>query len=178
MFKILKNQPKQARGTHRLSRVFQSQSSRYFALFGVLVLAQPSANAFCFAEASARYSVNEFILRAIALHESRMIPSLQLVNSNGSVDIGLMGINTVHISPGERLYQAGMKSAMLLDPCTNVMTGAYLLRLKMNRFGNTWTAVGAYHSMTDQYNVAYQGRIRAALDKVIRQAQEAVRVDQ
>ncbi|ABM39526.1 lytic transglycosylase domain-containing protein [Polaromonas naphthalenivorans] len=177
MFKLLKKEPKQSEGTHLLHRVVRSPHTRFFALLGLFLVWQPSANAFCFAEASARYTVNEYILRAIALHESRMNPSLQLVNSNGSVDIGLMGINTVHISPGERLYRAGMTGSMLLDPCTNVMTGAYLLRLKMNRFGNTWTAVGAYHSITDQYNVAYQGRIRASLDKVMRQAQAAVRVD-
>lgn len=169
MFKLTRNQPAQAIKTQRLGRVV--------AILGFVVLAQSSANAFCFAEASTRYTVNEFILRAIALHESRMNPSLQLVNSNGSVDIGLMGINTVHLSPGERLHQAGMKRSMLLDPCTNVLTGAYLLRLKMNRFGNTWTAVGAYHSVTDQYNLAYQGRIRAALDKVMRQAQAVVQGD-
>ncbi|UUZ66613.1 lytic transglycosylase domain-containing protein (plasmid) [Polaromonas sp. P1-6] len=86
------------------------------------------------------------MLRAIAQHESWMNPGIALRNANGSLDLGLMGINTIHLEPGEPLYRGGFTAKMLLDPCTNVMTGAYLLRLKMNRFGNTWQAVGAYHS--------------------------------
>ena len=58
---------------------------------------------------------------------------------------------------------------MLLDPCTNVMTGAYLLRLKMNRFGNTWKAVGAYHSLTDEFNIAYQLNIWKSLQLILKQ---------
>lgn len=135
----------------------------------VLLLGMGCANAFCFAEAAARYQVNENILQAIAHHESRMNPSLVLRTSNGRSDIGLMGINTVHFEPTERLHRAGFTPRMMLDPCLNVMTGAYLLRLKMNRFGNTWEAVGAYHSTTDVYNAKYQLKIWEALRRVLAQ---------
>ena len=53
----------------------------------------------------------------------------------------------------------------------NVMTGAYLLRMKMQRFGNTWQAVGAYHSTTDVYNLNYQNKIWNTLQKVIAKTQ-------
>ena len=70
-----------------------------------------------------------------------------------------MGINTVHLKKGEPLQGSGMTQAMLLDPCTNVMTGAYLLKRKMVRYGNTWDAVGAYHSETPRHGQNYQGLI-------------------
>lgn len=127
-----------------------------------------AANAFCFREASSRYQVNEQILRAIASHESRMNPALVLRNTNGSLDLGLMGINTIHLAPTESLYRAGMSSQMLMDPCTNVMTGAYLLRLKMEKFGNTWQAVGAYHSTTDVHNVRYQRQIWESVQTLLK----------
>lgn len=133
-----------------------------------------TANAFCFSDAAIRYQVNEYVLRAIAQHESRMNPSIALRNANGSLDLGLMGINTIHLEPGEPLYRGGFTAEMLLDPCTNVMTGAYLLRLKMNRFGNTWQAVGAYHSKKDTHNARYQRLIWESLQAVLKQSGKSV----
>lgn len=138
----------------------------FFGCCAAICLASTPSQAFCFADAAARYQVNELVLRAIAQHESRMNPTLQLSNTNGSVDIGLMGINTVHLTRGERLADAGLTYSMLLEPCTNVMTGAYLLRLKTLKFGNTWQAVGAYHSTNEEFNKRYQVRIWEALQKL------------
>lgn len=156
--------------SHYFARVVKRTAS-VLSVMGVVAFTG-NANAFCFAEAANRYELNEYVLRAIAAHESRMNPALQVENTNGSKDIGLMGINTIHLRRGERLANAGMTPSMLLDPCTNVMTGAYLLRLKTNRFGNTWQAVGAYHSTTDHYNLVYQNKIWLALQKVMQQAQD------
>lgn len=56
---------------------------------------------------------------------------------------------------------------MLLDPCTNVMTEAYLLRLKIEKFGNTSQAVGAYHSTTGVHNARYQRQIWESMQRLI-----------
>jgi soluble lytic murein transglycosylase-like protein len=45
---------------------------------------------------------------------------------------------------------------MLLDPCQNVMAGAFLLRKRVNEYGYNWRAVGAYHSKTPEINERYQ----------------------
>lgn len=137
--------------------------------FFTITVSATSAHAFCFSEASLRYQVNEYVLMAIARHESRMNPNLILRNTNGSLDLGLMGINTVHLASSEPLYRAGMNPQMLMDPCTNVMTGAYLLRLKMEKFGNTWQAVGSYHSTTDVHNARYQRQIWEMVQRVQKQ---------
>lgn len=159
-----------------MRRVRATLSSSLFGLWRVAalpflcIIPIQSAHSFCFAEAAQKYEINELLLRAIAVHESGMRSNLVLPNTNGSFDIGLMGINTIHVGPGEKLSKAGMSGQSLLDPCTNVMTGAYLLRLKMERFGNTWKAVGAYHSVTEEYNARYQSRIWDAYQKLVSDA--------
>lgn len=129
-----------------------------------------SAQAFCFADAAQKYKLNEMLLRAIATHESRMNPSLVLENTNGSYDLGLMGINTAHLKTGEKLARAGFTPQNLLEPCNNVMAGAYLLALKIQTFGLTWTAIGAYHSTTDEFNRQYQQKIWASYQRIVRAA--------
>lgn len=129
---------------------------------GVAMLVSFSAQAFCFDEAAKMYDIKPEgprILRALAKHESRMQPATVARNSNGTLDIGLMGINTVHLSASEAFGQAGMTPQMLLDPCTNVMAGAYLLKRKINKYGMSWQAIGAYHSENPQYATVYANRI-------------------
>jgi soluble lytic murein transglycosylase-like protein len=36
--------------------------------------------------------------------------------------------------------------AMLMEACTNIYVAAWRFRQRINQYGNTWTAVGAYHS--------------------------------
>jgi Transglycosylase SLT domain len=150
-----------------IENLLYPKALRSLLAMGIWLFSMGCAKAFCFAEAAARYQVNENILQAIAQHESNMNPSLVMRTANGRSDIGLMGINTVHFEPTERLYRAGFTPTMMLDPCMNVMTGAYLLRLKMDRFGNTWQAVGAYHSTTDVYSARYQVKIWETLRQIL-----------
>lgn len=117
------------------------------------------ALAHCFDEAANRYGVSARLLRSIAQHESGMRSQIVVTNTNGSRDIGLMGINTIHLEPGEALHQAGFQLEHLKDPCTNVMVGAFLLKRKVLKYGFTWKAVGAYHSETPEYSARYQQKI-------------------
>jgi soluble lytic murein transglycosylase-like protein len=114
----------------------------------------------CIAEAATYHRVNGAILEAIARHESGGSPSAVAKNTNGSVDVGLMQINSIHFAD---LSLKGVAPDHLLDECVAVFVGAWKLSKKMARHGNTWWAVGAYHSETPQYNVRYQNRIFAQL---------------
>ncbi|KJK21064.1 hypothetical protein UB46_29245 [Burkholderiaceae bacterium 16] len=126
------------------------------------VLAFPcTAHAFCFDEAAARYGVNPYVLRGIAFVESGLRGNIVNRNADGSIDYGAMQINSVHL--GE-LKRFGIAPARLMDPCTNVMVGAYLYRRKIERYGNSWLAVGAYHSETPEYRDAYWPRVKAAVE--------------
>ena len=122
--------------------------------------AAPSAYANCFDDAAAYQHVNPLILRAIAWQESRNRPDAKHVNANGSVDYGVMQINTVHLPT---LAQYGIGREALMSPCKNIYIAAWQLRRQINRYGNTWAAVGAYHSATPALRDEYARQIAAIL---------------
>lgn len=122
----------------------------------VLFAAASAAHADCFNDAAKRYGVEPDLLRAIAAQESSYRWSATVVNSNGSVDRGLMGINSVHMPS---LAQFGITARSLYDPCTNIFVGAWLLKKQILKYGYTWAAVGAYHSQTPALSAEYQWKI-------------------
>jgi soluble lytic murein transglycosylase-like protein len=129
--------------------------------FVVLVTAAP-AHADCFDEAAKYQQVNPLILRAIAWQESHNHPDALNKNANGSIDYGLMQINSVHLNT---LGRYGISSATLMQPCKSVYVAAWHLRQKMNKYGNTWQAVGAYHSETPALRDKYSKQIIDILGK-------------
>jgi soluble lytic murein transglycosylase-like protein len=114
------------------------------------------ARADCYDAAAQYHQVNPLILRAIAWAESHNEPLALHRNANGSIDYGLMQINSVHLAA---LGQFGVSSETLMQPCANVYVAAWHLRRKMDKYGNTWAAVGAYHSETPTLRDRYALRV-------------------
>lgn len=141
-----------------VTRVSHAKTCAKTVLISVLAGCSVLANAFCFEEAAARHGVNAFMLGVIASHESRLKETSVVANSNGSVDLGLMGINSVHL---ESLGAFGIGREQLLSGCVNVNVGAWLLSKKIKKYGNTWRAYGAYHSENEPYSSIYQKKIYA-----------------
>lgn len=139
--------------------------SRSLALAALLCLActwADPAHADCFDEAGAYQHVNSMVLRAIAWLESHNRPDAMHRNANGSIDYGVMQINSIHLRELDRYH---ISRATLMRPCANVYVGAWHLRRMMNKYGNTWTAVGAYHSETPAERDQYARRIEHILAK-------------
>jgi len=126
-----------------------------FAALVAATAAMP-ARADCFDEAARYQKVNPLILRAIAWQESHNRPDALHRNANGSIDYGVMQINSVHLPT---LSQYGISTSTLMEPCKNVYIAAWHLRQKMNKYGNTWAAVGAYHSETPALRDRYAQQI-------------------
>jgi soluble lytic murein transglycosylase-like protein len=126
------------------------------------LLAAGAAHADCFDEAAHYQRVNPLILRAIAWQESHNRPDALHKNANGSTDYGLMQINSIHLPT---LAQYGISTNTLMEPCKNVYIAAWHLRQQMNKYGNTWQAVGAYHSQTPALRDQYAQQIVAILRK-------------
>ncbi|HDL7825961.1 TPA: lytic transglycosylase domain-containing protein [Yersinia enterocolitica] len=124
----------------------------------ILFLSPVIAQASCLSNAAIRWDVPEIILEAIILHESGGQPDARNSNKNGSHDYGLMQINTVNIDPLKSQGIIKNKQA-LMQPCTNIEAGAYLLSQKFKKHGYSWRAVGAYHSETAQYRDKYASKI-------------------
>lgn len=112
-------------------------------LFSVLMGCKP-AWAYCWEEAASRYDLEPELLQAIASVESgSRAQAMNYSNRNGTRDIGLMQINSIHLP---RLLKQGITEERLLnEPCLSVEVGASILADFIQRFGYNWTAVGAYN---------------------------------
>jgi soluble lytic murein transglycosylase-like protein len=110
----------------------------------------------CWQEAGQRYGVHPDLLYAIAKTESNFNPAAVNRNKNGSHDIGIMQINSRWL-PVLRRY--GIDEQALLDPCTNIHVGAWVLAQNMRKLGNSWEAVGAYNARNPQRRKEYASKV-------------------
>ena len=126
-------------------------------------------------------AVTECIRAAAALH--RVPPGVIAVllaveggsigrtsgNTNGTVDIGPMQINEIHLPAIARRWGtsvAAAREALLNNFCANVEAGAWILRTALDSAGGDfWEGVGRYHSRTEVYKDRY---LRQVLTQVLR----------
>ncbi len=118
------------------------RSTVIFMILLVAVVNSVSAES-CWRSAAERYGINTTILRAIAMTESAMNAHAVNRNTNGSVDVGLMQINSRWFP---RLAEMGIQPGDLWDRCTNIEVGAWVLAGYIRRFGYNWRAIGAYNA--------------------------------
>lgn len=114
----------------------------------------------CWTQAARRHGVNPHLLVAIAEVESGLRADAVGRNRDGSVDLGLMQINSRWLP---ELRRHGLSAADLMHPCVSVHVGAWVLAQAMRRHGNTWTAVGAYHAGPGPHRDRYVRRVQQAL---------------
>ncbi|MFN3739383.1 MAG: lytic transglycosylase domain-containing protein [Thermodesulfovibrionales bacterium] len=128
-------------------------------LLAMLILLSPAiASSFCYDEAANRYNINPQLLKAIALSETGENPSLINLNKNGSLDFGLMQINSSWIE-----IMNLDKQALLSDPCYNVMVGAAILKYCIQRHGYTWEAIGCYNAKNKLKRISYSWKVYRTL---------------
>lgn len=113
-------------------------------LYAVSLMAQAT----CWDEAAYYFNLDPMLLTAIAQVESGMNPEAINVNTNGSYDVGLMQINSIHFA---RLRKLGVDEVLLMqDPCVSVLVGASILSQMVKTYGYTWEAIGAYNAGTSE----------------------------
>lgn len=118
----------------------------------------------CIRDASIFHKINATVLEAILRVESRLRPETIHQNSNNTIDIGIAGLNSVHL---RELSQFGIGQTDLLNPCIGTYVGAWHLAKQYRKYGNTWQAVGAYHSTTPNENIRYQNLIYQEVKKIL-----------
>jgi lysozyme-related protein Hpa2 len=117
----------------------------------------------CFTAAANYQHVSPVVLRAIAWHESHGNASAIHRNANGSIDYGMMQINSIHLPA---LAHYGVSSSDLMNPCANIFVAAWHLHKMMVKYGNTWSAIGAYHSETPAERNPYARSIEAIVWRI------------
>ncbi|MEJ0003141.1 MAG: lytic transglycosylase domain-containing protein [Pararobbsia sp.] len=117
----------------------------------------------CFATAALYQHVSPLVLRAIAWQESHGNAAAIHRNTNGSIDYGMMQINSIHL-PALALY--GVSPSDLMNPCTNIFVAAWHLHKMMAKYGNTWAAIGAYHSEAPRERDRYAHSIEAIVGRI------------
>jgi soluble lytic murein transglycosylase-like protein len=125
--------------------------------------------AFCFSEAAQRYHVDANLLMAIAKVESNNSPNALNTNKNGSVDVGLMQINSQHF---KSLEQFNITEKSIMNHCVNVHVGAWILARAIKEHGATWKAVGAYNAGgrpdREVQRIIYASKVLSAMDNKVR----------
>jgi hypothetical protein len=84
--------------------------------------------------------------------ESALKPGTLSRNSNGTVDIGIGQINSIHL---KELSKYGIGPNHLLDACVGTYVAAWHLK-KVSPSGSTWESIARYHSGSPYYNRRYQ----------------------
>lgn len=110
----------------------------------------------CIVPASTYHGVNPYVLRSILKVESGLKPGALAKNLNGSVDIGIGQINSIHL---KELAKFGIGPAHLQDSCIGTYVAAWHLKKAIADRGNTWEGVASYHSKTPYFNKRYQAMI-------------------
>jgi soluble lytic murein transglycosylase-like protein len=125
-------------------------SSRLVRHAVAAAMAAPAMCIACWSDAERLYGVSSHLLYAVARAESDLQPgAVNLTHRarTGTYDIGLMQINSSHLP---KLASLGISESDLLEPCTNIKVGAWLLADSFARRGVSWDAVGAYNAACTQ----------------------------
>lgn len=120
----------------------------------------PALDLPCAEQAAAFHGINVQLLKAIIHVESRGNPTAIGKNSNGTIDVGLGQMNSIHF---KELARYGIAPDHLLDGCINTYVTAWHLAKQLKAYGNTWAAVGSYHSRTPVHRDRYAGQIYEVL---------------
>lgn len=104
---------------------------------------------YCISKYSKLSGIPESVYYSIAKVESGLNPRAINKNKNGTIDIGLMQVN----SATARYY--GYNPNELFDVCKNVEVATLKLSDCINKWGYTLHAIGCYHSENLYYKVRY-----------------------
>lgn len=114
-------------------------------------LSQASIN--YFEEAGEYYRIDPKILYCIAKKESKFNPNAINRNSNGSIDIGVMQINSVHL---KELEKRGFNKEHLFVPKINIYAGAWLLKRCFNKHGVSEEGITCYNGRIKNNTYGYE----------------------
>jgi len=129
-------------------------------------VATPSAEVQeCLLAVAQKHDLAPVLLFAIAEHESSYNPNaVNVTNANGSVDYGLVQINSAWLPT---LARYGIARDDLFTPCINADVGGWILASNFKR-GVSWDAVGAYNAQSPNKRFIYATAIYKKVQRLLR----------
>jgi soluble lytic murein transglycosylase-like protein len=108
----------------------------------------------CVTGAAQYHRVNPWVLRAILKVESNFNERAVNRNANGSTDVGMAQINSIHFA---ELSKWGIAPDRLMNGCVATYVAAWHLARQIRKHGNSWFGVASYHSASTCQNARYAG---------------------
>jgi len=116
---------------------------------------------YCFDAAARRYGLPPALLWAVAKVESNFDPAAVNRNRNGSLDVGVMQINSIWLKQlGKERWGA------LGDPCFNIQVGAYVMADCLRRHGYTYEGIGCYNADSYEQRIRYARKVVKAMTEL------------
>lgn len=131
----------------------QSRLNKALACFCFCVAAYGSDYGNLFEKYGKIYNLPPQLLWGIAKQESGLDPIAVNKNSNGTYDLGLMQINSVHL---RMLKTKGIDARDLFYPETNIAVGAYILSDCFKRYGQNWKGLTCYNGRIEGNDYAFK----------------------
>lgn len=119
----------------------------------------------CVGFVSDYFNVPDIAIRAIMAVENGKMCTMSK-NSNGSYDMGIMQINTIHYPSIIAEYPSLSVKDIACKPCLNITLGAWILSKRIKETDDLWRGVGNYHSRTPKYHKKYLEKIEKSVKKL------------
>ena len=114
----------------------------------------------CVAQASRYYNVHPLIVYSIIDVEGGKVGTIS-ENTDGSYDLGIMQINTIHLPDIQRQFGLSWEH-VAYHPCINIGIGTWILHQRIKEAGDLWKGVGNYHSKTPSKHRIYMAKFQKA----------------
>lgn len=115
-----------------------------------------------FKEYGEHFGVPPLLLKNIAKVESSLNPNCINHNKNGTIDYGIMQINTVHFA---ELQRYGVSERNIMNPKVNIMAGAILVKKLIDNNQINYDSIGKYHSKTLHFKSLWVQKLSLELRK-------------
>ena len=92
----------------------------------------------------------------------------QVLNTNGSHDLGPMQVNTLWLPQLARLWSVDVSTARIWvrdNGCVNVYVAAWILRQKIDEVAGLYSGIARYHSGTGWRGEIYADRVVAVMER-------------
>lgn len=125
----------------------------------------------CLDHIVAQYQVNPLVLTLIANNEGGW-SGARVKNNDGTFDMGLMQINTIHLP---ELSRYGITETMLVNnDCINVGVAAWYVRrvthgISLATQKDYFRAIARYHNKSEPHISVYAEKLSAVFERLVKQ---------